>query len=197
MKILLTFFVLLFSSSVFADDISDFEIEGISIGDSLLDYMTEEKILEFIEITSKHYLYLKNPNMFGEVYIFNNEKFNTYKNISFLVKPEDKNYTIYSIRGMLDYVEDLEGCLKKEKEIVSEIEKILTQFDKHQYDNKMNLDPSGKSTNHGIILTFKTGDTIDVSYNDWEENFRKKNNFTEGLSVSVNTKEVQDWGQNY
>ena len=46
MKTLLTLFVLLFSSSVFTDDISDFEIEGISIGDSLLDYMTEEKIKE-------------------------------------------------------------------------------------------------------------------------------------------------------
>ena len=44
MKILLTLFVLFFSSLVFADDISDFQIEGISIGDSLLDYMSEEKI---------------------------------------------------------------------------------------------------------------------------------------------------------
>ena len=35
---------ILYSHSVFADDISDFEIEGISIGDSLLDYMTKEKI---------------------------------------------------------------------------------------------------------------------------------------------------------
>ena len=40
---------LLSSSSVFAEDISDFEIEGISIGDSLLDYMTEDEILEEIE----------------------------------------------------------------------------------------------------------------------------------------------------
>ena len=38
MKTLLTLFVLLFSSSMFADDISDFEIEGIRIGDSALKY---------------------------------------------------------------------------------------------------------------------------------------------------------------
>ena len=49
MKILLTLFVLLFSSSVFADDISDFQIEGMSIGDSLLDYFTKKEIQENLE----------------------------------------------------------------------------------------------------------------------------------------------------
>ena len=49
MKTLLTLFVLLFSSSVFADDISDFEIEGISIGDSLLEHLSEEIILSEIK----------------------------------------------------------------------------------------------------------------------------------------------------
>ena len=44
MKTLLTLFVLLFSSSVFADYISDFEIEVMSIGDCLLVYMSEEVI---------------------------------------------------------------------------------------------------------------------------------------------------------
>ena len=44
MKTFLTLFVLLFSSSVVAEDISDFQIEGMSIGDSLLDYFSEKKI---------------------------------------------------------------------------------------------------------------------------------------------------------
>ena len=44
MKTFLTFFFLFFSSTVMADDISDFQIEGMSIGDSLLDYFSEEKI---------------------------------------------------------------------------------------------------------------------------------------------------------
>ena len=44
MKILLTFYVLFFSSLVFADDISDFQIEGISVGDSLLDYFSKKEI---------------------------------------------------------------------------------------------------------------------------------------------------------
>ncbi|SVC07743.1 uncharacterized protein METZ01_LOCUS260597, partial [marine metagenome] len=45
-KLLLLLFSILFlsSPSVFAKDISDFEIEGMSIGDSLLDYFSEEEI---------------------------------------------------------------------------------------------------------------------------------------------------------
>ena len=53
MKTLLTIFVLLFSSSVVAEDISDYQIEGISIGDSLLDYFSEDEIIKNIKIDSE------------------------------------------------------------------------------------------------------------------------------------------------
>ena len=46
MKILLTLFVLFFSSLLFAEDISDFQIEGMSIGDSLLDHFNERELKE-------------------------------------------------------------------------------------------------------------------------------------------------------
>ena len=66
-KIIILFF--LFSSflshSSFADDISDFQIEGISIGDSLLDYMSEKKIkTEIINILSALFnIYLTIANL--------------------------------------------------------------------------------------------------------------------------------------
>ena len=46
MRVFIAVLVLIFSlqSWTKADDISDFEIEGISIGDSLLDYFSEEEI---------------------------------------------------------------------------------------------------------------------------------------------------------
>ena len=69
MKTLLTLFVLLFSSSVLADDISDFEIEGISIGDSLLDYMTEDEILKEIELNKNDYVFLKEPHKYVDIYL--------------------------------------------------------------------------------------------------------------------------------
>ena len=55
MKKTLIILVLLFSSSVVAEDISDFEIEGISIGDNLLDYLSKDEILDEFKITSNLY----------------------------------------------------------------------------------------------------------------------------------------------
>ena len=42
MKSLITVFILFSSFVSFADDISDFDIEGIKIGDTLLQYMTKK-----------------------------------------------------------------------------------------------------------------------------------------------------------
>ena len=48
MKIFITVLVLIFSlqSGIKADDIRDFQIEGISVGDSLLNYFNDAVIIE-------------------------------------------------------------------------------------------------------------------------------------------------------
>jgi hypothetical protein len=47
MRIFITVLVLIFSlqSWTRADDIRDFQIEGMSIGDNLIDYMTKKEII--------------------------------------------------------------------------------------------------------------------------------------------------------
>ena len=200
MKKLSTYlFLILFSFSVpsFAEDISDLQIEGISIGDSLLDYVSEEKIKSEIKINKSVYQYLKNKDKFGEVYIMNDENFKTYQKVSFFVKPDDRNYIIYFIRGMLDYVEDIDGCLNKQKEIAKEIAKILPKFDRRESNFKSQRDPSRQSIFNQVIFELKTGDNIVISCSNWEESLRKKNNWTEGLSVAIQKKEVKDWFTNY
>ena len=47
MKILLIIFVLLFSSSIFSEDISDFEIEGMSLRDNILDHFSKNQLEQF------------------------------------------------------------------------------------------------------------------------------------------------------
>ena len=64
MKTLLILFVLLFSSSVFAEDISDFEIEGMSIGDSALDFFSEKQIKENVIKSSVTLMLLEKKKKF-------------------------------------------------------------------------------------------------------------------------------------
>jgi len=133
MKILLTLFVLLFSSCVIAEDISDFQIEGISIGDSLLDYIAEKEIQKEIEATKYMYDDLE-QGRFGEVYKY--DGLATYDYISFFVNidlesksiskknDKDNKFIIYSILGTIDFIDDIRGCQKKQNEIVEEFSAI-------------------------------------------------------------------------
>ena len=84
MKKLSTYlFLVLFSFSAlsYADDISEYEIEGISIGDSLLDHLSKEEIITEIEINKPVYNHLNDD--FGEVYL--NGNFDTYNILSFIL----------------------------------------------------------------------------------------------------------------
>ena len=51
-----------------ADDIRDFQIEGMSIGDSLLDFVNEDKILKELERNKDDYHWT--DGKFGDVYIY-------------------------------------------------------------------------------------------------------------------------------
>ena len=165
----------------------------MSIVDSLLDYKSTKKIKEEFEITKNHNNYLKEPHKFREAYISDDANFKTYSRISFYVKPDDKNYTIFFIRGMEPYINNMDKCLKKRNEIANEIENIIPKFTKRENNFKSSLDKSGKSFYKQLVFKFESGDGIVISCNDWEEKLRNKNNWTEGLGVTIRKKEVQDW----
>ena len=175
-----------------ADDISDFQIEGMSIGDSALDYISEEEIERQVKITSTHYLHLSNPYKFSEVYI-SNKNFKTYETVSILFKSKDKNFIIFAIRGMIAYIEDLDGCQKKQKEVVREIKKILTEVERFDGEVESPQDHSGESKYYGTQFYFTNGDDIQILCNNWNEELRKKNNWTEGLNIIVAKNEFNRW----
>ena len=186
--------ILSLQSLTIADDIQDLEIEGMSVGDSLLNYMSEIEIKKEIEVTKSHYSYLEDPLRFREVYFFsNNNNFNTYKTVSVMFKNNDNKYKIAFIRGMKDYVENLQGCISKRSEISEEIETIIPKYSKDFREGKSRLDKSGKSTTNNIYYIFNSGNGIILACNNWEEKLRKKNNWTEGLSVVLRTYEVGSW----
>ena len=200
--LILLFPILLLSSpSVFADDISDFQIEGISIGDSLLDYMTEEKILKEIEHTKDYYSYLKEPNKYAEVFL--SEVFPIFDDgLSFIVKNNSTNeyitnknekYTILFVRGMMRFIEDIDSCIVKRDEIVEELSMMFpnTQITENSYP--FTNDPSGNSMKYDVNFIFDSGDEVEVSCDNFEETLRIKNNFTEGLNIVIVSKEILDW----
>ena len=173
----------------FADEISEYQIEGISIGDSLLDHLSKEEIINEIEANKSTYNYLTDE--FGEVYLSGN--FEIYDPISFFVKPNDKNYIIYDVRGVVGYDDNIEQCYAKQKEIVEEFSLLYKNTRKEEDKFVFPWDPTGKSHVLNITFTFNSGDVITVSCAEYEKNLKIKNNLQDSLSVAISKKEVEYW----
>jgi hypothetical protein len=192
MKKLSTYlFLILFSFSApsFADDISDFQIEGMSVGDSLLDYLSKEEIITEIELHKPEYNYLTDE--FGEAYLF--DKFEIYDVVSFFIKPDDENYTIYYISGGIYYDDKIEQCYAKQKEIIKEFSVLYKNTRKVEETAVFPWDPTGKSTTRYTSFFFDSGDAIRVACYKYEKSLKIKNNWADTLTIEIAKKEVKDW----
>ena len=100
MKKLSTYlFLVLFSFSTpsFGDDISKFQIEGMSIGDSLLDYFSKKQIIN----NKEDYSYKNND--FYAVKFDNLISSEIYDGGDVYLKTNDENYIIYRIFGAISF----------------------------------------------------------------------------------------------
>ena len=90
-----------------ADDIRDFQIEGMSIGDSLLDHFSDVEIKKnIIETNYKDKTY--NTVQFNFL-----SSFETYDALHIFIKRNDTKFIIYSISAMLDFSNNIKGCKEK------------------------------------------------------------------------------------
>ena len=64
---------------------------------------------------------------------------------------------------------------------------------KEEYSYSHSADPSGKSMKHDVDFEFNSGDEIEVSCDNFEETFRIKKNWTEGLNVIIRSAESIKW----
>ena len=196
MKTFAVVIILIFSfqSWTHAENISDFEIDGISVGESALKYFDEKEILKEINENAYMYDYLKEPKKFGHIVVREG-----LKNYSFVILfvSQNNEYTIEGVSGNLNQTivseNDLQKCLKKMKEVEKIFSQIFNKYDKFEDVGTHPIDPSGRSKVHYIQFIFKTGDSAQTQCYDFEEELRMNNNWVDGLSVTVRKKEVRNW----
>ena len=183
MKKLSTYlFLVLFSFSApsFADDIQDFEIEGLSIGDSLLDYMSEEEIKEneFPGVYKDKKFTLSDYNKSSAI----------YDTVSIEYKPNDKKYTIHGVQGIIDFPNNIEGCYKKQDEIEKEISSMFTEIKKKDW-GILKLDFGGEgSTYRPITFDFKNDHRMSVDCYYLTDTPQKNN-----LKVTMTSNELRKY----
>ncbi|WP_415321881.1 hypothetical protein ABXT63_03460 [Candidatus Pelagibacter sp. Uisw_092] len=145
-----------------ADDFKDFEIEGISIGDSALDFFSKsilekQKKLEwhdtknFIPITD---LVLKNSKI--------------YDSIQLAVITNTKYYKIASVQGIIFYQTNINKCYEEMDSIALKIKDLFSNIEEvEKSTHKHSSDKSGKSSVTSILFLDTEGNEISIQCYDW------------------------------
>ncbi len=168
---------------VLAEDISDFEIGGMSLGDSLLDYLSKEEILKQFEIGKDEYNWT--DQKFADVYIYKGK--GDYEYFSTSVKKKDKNFIISSIRGMINY-NDINKCLKKQKEVSKELSLIFKKEKKTENIFSHSGDNTKESKVYDISFIINAGEVRVICYD-----FAKHMSDKSGLDVEISSEEYMNW----
>ena len=192
MKRLLLIFILTFSFQTLtkADDIRDFQIEGMSIGDSALDYFTEDEITKNIKW---HYNNDKKNNEFVIVEFYNYKTAKQYDGIQIAVKPKDKEYKIYIIAGAIQYENTkIEDCYSEMQKIDTELLDVFPSSDREEKIQKLKADKTGKSNVNSVYYFFTDGGNASVQCYYYSKNFPGSNS-KNNLRVGIRSKEYREW----
>ena len=188
MKRLLLILILTFSfqTLAMADDIRDFEIEGMSIGDSLLNFLDKSEI-------QKNYFIGANSKKFVSSYNVGNSKI--YDGIQFHYKSLDKKFILHAISGIIEYSnKNIEKCYKKISDIYSEIEIMFPNAETKKeilYDAPSDISGNSKIFEHHFVLN--DGSEIKLQCTKWSKKIQSNNNWFSNLRIAVTSKEFIDW----
>ena len=169
-------------SSNAAEDIKDIQVDGISIGDKVLDHLSKSEYKQ--NIKEKFY---KDKN------VITVSKYNTknYDRIQLTYFENDKDKKIYAIAGVIMFPTDIQKCLDKKEKI---LENILEVTNKNKSEVRNGVDPLhfdtiGKSKMYYSFIRLDDGGITQISCDDWSDKITKKKDWIDSLKVSIFSKE--------
>ncbi|MDC3139231.1 hypothetical protein OA516_01125 [Candidatus Pelagibacter sp.] len=185
MRIFLAIIILCFSlqSLTKADDIRDFQIEGMSIGDSALDFFAETTIMSGLNVS------YNDDSFYGREIKIDSD---TYESISLTFKKNDEKFIIYQIKGMV-YL-NFDKCLKKKEIVISQIKEILQNQIENSYRGQYDK-AYGESFAEVTDLKINGG-FIRVWCDTFDKNFERTKNWKDTLSVDASSEEYGEWLNN-
>ena len=188
MKKILFFIILVlcvFNSSQ-ADDLKDFEIEGVSVGDSLLDHYSEDIIKAYTfkdgypENKYLRFTFLSNSNVYGA--------------LDFIYKKGDANYKIYSISGKI--FADLDPCLEKKENLTKEYSKLVPNAKIIKHVKKQHPEFEGLFK-YSTDFKFKQGGAVQIACYDYSDELTKQKSWRDIFVVSIDSEEFFNYLENF
>ena len=176
--------IVIFQSPTKADDINEIQIDGMSIGDSALDYFTKS------EIKSRTKTIYPGDDKFYKIQF--ESKNDTYEKIGFHLKKNDNRFIIYGLTGRT--VMGFNECSKKKNIAVEEIKEILTNVSVENYKSNYRNN-YGKSFAEVTDLKVENG-FIRIYCDDWEEKSTNMTKWYDSFNIDISPQEFINWLNN-
>lgn len=189
MKIILIILISIFGfqSLTKADDIRDFEIEGISIGDSLLDFYSTGEI----ESLDDNFKVFYKDKEFYDLQL-DVKKHETWPILSFSVKKNDKKYIIHALAGG-KFVKNLKDCRQQQNQIVKDLtDTFLVDIKSKKYNFKYEDVADGKSIAYVDDFDLLNG-SLRVYCTDWSDQTELETTYTDNIRLEIGTLEYFEW----
>ncbi len=181
MRIYLTILILAFSfqSISKADDISEFTIEGISIGDSILNHYSKE------DINSAHSIIL---GKYKKLLLSKNLK--QYESLIIAYKENDKDYIIEGLTGNIIINSDISDCYQQMKIMDKEVSKLFENLTRKDW-GILKLE-NDYQTYNPITYDFDNRDRIQIACYDFRISKNEDNNDGDLLKLSMYKSDYRD-----
>ena len=188
MRVFIIVLVLIFSlqSISKADDISDFQIEGISLWESATDHFNIEEIEER---KKKGFVY-KEKDFYSATF-YNKDFFEFYDNVQLHLKKDDDKFIIYSVGGQKELNNYQNNCFKEMDKVLSSIKTIFSDFKVIDGGITDWTAQQNKGTKvKGYYVQLGTKDEISIQCYDHPED---SNDFKDVLLVAMDSAEFVKW----
>ena len=182
--IIITFFINL-QSITKADDIRDFQIEGISIGDSALEFFDKKEIEERKKIG-----FVYTDKTFFSATFYNKDFFEKYHNIQLHIKANDSEYIIYSVAGKINYKDNYNECVNEMEKILPELKVLFSEARFFDDGTEIWTNNEGyKVKTKSYFLQLSDGANIALECYDQP----KEMNIIDHLSIAIDSKEFVEF----
>ena len=114
-----------------ANDIKNFQIENISVGDSLLDYFSKAEI-------KKHKFFLaqaKGNTEYTKIHLEKIKNIEMYDRLGATFRTSDQSYTVTTVEGIIWFRDNINSCLKKRDKIIKELSSLFKSQRKNDHGN--------------------------------------------------------------
>jgi hypothetical protein len=184
---LILLLILSIKSFSIADEISDFQIEEISIGESLLNHINKQLIQQKKNSYSDNG-YIYNSKDYYSLTFSKNLDMKNYDQIQIHLKDKDESYIIKSISGIKLFRNDYDGCIPLLKTIEQELDNLLSSAEKETASSTLSkLDKS-----KGYWYLYPDGSNVYIGCEDWSV----KSKIPDCLAVVVNSSKFQKFIDN-